>query len=272
MSNIRLYGVTVVYNEQDLVPIVMPYIEKMNYDKLVIWDNGSTDNTVELLEKYPFIEIRHFETPEFVEDEKLKRIVDTIDEFRREKVTDPNEQIWMTMCDFDEVFQYNTTKDAFFSFKEYLWWMGNNGYMVCREHIWNLVEDGTRVQYGTPFYWNKPNLFRLDGISSFSVVWGQHDMNVTYQDEKPAKIFYDTKMISAFHLKFYNLKGYLKRQRLRSERGFIVYNDGKVIPYIDDVNSNIDVYNEIVRLSIPYEEYFTNKILNGREYVGEFLV
>ena len=69
----KLYGVTSVHDEEMLIPIVMPYLEKMGYDKLVIWDNNSTDRTVELLQQYEFIEIRHYSTEIFNEDEKLKK-------------------------------------------------------------------------------------------------------------------------------------------------------------------------------------------------------
>jgi hypothetical protein len=62
MNNIKLYGMTLTYNESKMIPYIMPYYERLGFDKLVIYDNESTDNTVDLLKKYPFVEIRTFKT------------------------------------------------------------------------------------------------------------------------------------------------------------------------------------------------------------------
>ena len=57
-----LVGVTCTYNEAEMVPYVMPYVERMGYDKFIVYDNESTDNTVELLKQYPFVEVRTYKT------------------------------------------------------------------------------------------------------------------------------------------------------------------------------------------------------------------
>lgn len=54
----KLFGCTVVKNEEEMIPYVMPYVERLGYDKFVVYDDNSTDNTVEKLLKYPFVEIR----------------------------------------------------------------------------------------------------------------------------------------------------------------------------------------------------------------------
>ena len=57
----KLFGCTVVKNEEGMIPYVMPYVERLGYDKFVVYDDNSTDNTVEELLKYPFVEIRQME-------------------------------------------------------------------------------------------------------------------------------------------------------------------------------------------------------------------
>lgn len=262
----KLYGVTSVHNEEMLIPIVMPYLEKMGYDKLVVWDNSSTDNTVSLLEKYPFVEVRHYYTETFIEDEKLRRIVDTISEFIR-LPHDQNEQVWVTMCDFDEVFQLNLPSRSFVTLKDYLFWCGEKGYLVIREHLWCLMENGERVHYGEPLYWNKPNMFRLDGIDRFVISVGQHDLSCTYWGGTEPMILYDTKILSAFHLKYYNRQVYLSRQKCRAERGY-----SEIHVYDTNVQNNLSEYDERLRYSILFSDYFSNKILSGKEYVGRFLI
>ena len=266
----KLYGVTSVYNEEDLVPIVMPYLERMGYDKLVVWDNGSTDRTVELLEQYPFIEIRHYDTEFFKETEKCTRIVNTVSEFAWLPKGE-NEAVWATICDFDEVFQFNVPPSSFLTFRDYLLLMSAKGYKQFREHQWLLMENGERVCYGEPFYWNKPNLFRVDGNTTLFLSVGQHDANIKYGDEEP-KIAYDTKMLSALHLKYYNREIFLKRQQLRALRDYGIDSIGDNLEYNADVKKNLSEYDERLKLSIPYSEYFSHKILNGKEYVGRFLI
>lgn len=48
-SEVKLYGMTLVYNESKMIPYIMPYYEKLGYDKLYVYDNESTDDTVEML-------------------------------------------------------------------------------------------------------------------------------------------------------------------------------------------------------------------------------
>lgn len=262
----KLYGVTSVYNEEQLAPIVIPYLEKMGYDKLVVWDNGSTDNTVSLLEKHPFIEIRHYGTEIFTEREKLQHIVDTVSEFMdvpREK----DEQVWVTICDFDEVFEINAPSQSFFKLKDYLFWCGEKGFLVIREHLWCLMENGERVHYGEPFYWDKPNMFRLDGIDSFKIAYGQHDMSCTYWGGTEPAMLTDSKMLSAFHLKYYNRAIFLARQSCRAQRRYDQLNT-----YRDDIGDNLSEYEERLRFSIPYSDYISHKLLNGKEYIGRFLI
>lgn len=263
----KLYGVTVVYNEEALIPIVMPYLEKMGYDKLVVWDNGSTDHTAELLSQYSFIELRHYETDTWREDDKLQKIVETINEFKSNLESG---QTWMTIADFDEVIKYNGRTDAdIFNVKWYLSIMGNFGYNVCREHIWNLVDNGNKVDYGQPFYWDKPLLFRLDGSDMISITYGNHDMYITYNGNEP-KVFYNTKMLSVFHLKYYNDEIFLARQQNKSKRDY-TYGEHKM-QYIADKEKNLNEYCNVVLNSIPYEDYHKHKMLNGVEHVGKFLV
>ena len=70
----KLFGCTVVKNEEEMIPYVMPYVERLGYDKFVVYDDNSTDNTVEELLKYPFVEIRQMEeTKTLNEFDCLKR-------------------------------------------------------------------------------------------------------------------------------------------------------------------------------------------------------
>lgn len=263
----KLYGVTSVHNEELMVPIVMPYLERMGYDRLVVWDNGSTDRTAEMLSAYPFIEIRRYETERFDEQQKLSKIVETLTEFGSLPKDSEDEQVWVTMCDFDEVYSLNLPKNSFVTMKDYLYWLGNSNNLVVREHFWCLMESGNRVYYGEPLYWNKPNMFRLDGIDGYLITDGQHDMKCTYWGGAEPGVLHDSKMISAYHLKYYSREIFCRRQRERYARDYTENHS-----YSDDTALNIAEYDERLSYSIPFEDYFKDKMLRGNEYVGNFWI
>lgn len=60
----RLIVYTLCFNESDIIPYIVDYWKNLqsqvDYFKVVVFDNYSTDNSVELLSKYPWIEIRQF--------------------------------------------------------------------------------------------------------------------------------------------------------------------------------------------------------------------
>ena len=58
----KIAGVTLCFNESNMVKYVMPYWERIGIDKLIVYDNMSTDDTVKLLQQYPFVEVRTFDT------------------------------------------------------------------------------------------------------------------------------------------------------------------------------------------------------------------
>lgn len=268
----KLYGVTTVYNEAVLVPIVMPYLEKLGYDKLIVLDNGSTDNTAELLRQYDFIEIRRFETENFDEDIRVEKIKEVVDEFKADNAINDGEIVWVTTNDFDEVIQYNDA-DEILNFKLYLYYMWKLGYRVCREHIYNLMEDGKMVSYGTPFFWNKPSIFCVNELDEVKITYGMHDTKLRYNGQE-GKIFFNTKLISRFHLKYYNVETFLTRQEQRSNREFLFGHTGNggryTLKYSGDAEENIKKYKKVLETAIPYSDFLKHKILNGVEYIGEY--
>lgn len=96
-SEIKILGVTVTYNNEDKIPYVMPYYERIGINKLIVYDNGSTDKTVELLKKYPFVEVRSYVTEQYSEELVLKYKTEVQNEFR-------GQYDWCISTYFDEVF------------------------------------------------------------------------------------------------------------------------------------------------------------------------
>lgn len=102
----KLVGLTFTYNEENMIPYVMPYVERMGYDKFIVYDNESTDNTVELLKKYSFVEVRTYNTNNtFNNQERIKIAYNVYCEVCKLcKCGEKNEELgWFTITDFDEV-------------------------------------------------------------------------------------------------------------------------------------------------------------------------
>lgn len=91
----RLEAHLLCLNEAKLVPYVMDYWKEA--DKIYLYDNGSTDGSVELLSKYPNVEVIPFSTGGFVDEFALTHMRNT--QWQRSKESAD----WIAVCDFDEV-------------------------------------------------------------------------------------------------------------------------------------------------------------------------
>ena len=106
----KLIQYTLMYNESEIIPYVVDYWihlhSQLDEFKVVVYDNNSTDNSVELLSKYPWIEIRHFQSDGHndVIHQQLKQ-----DCWKESK----GRADWCCVCDFDEILwsKNNTLKE-----------------------------------------------------------------------------------------------------------------------------------------------------------------
>ena len=116
-------------------------------------------------------------------------------------------------------------------------------------------------------------IFCLNSLDDYDPIQGMHDSMLRYEG-KEGKTFFNTKMISRFHLKYFNLEVFLNRQNIRSKRDFLfghTDNGGRyTMNYNGDVDKNIKKYNDMLETAVPYSDYFKNKIFNGIEYIGEY--
>lgn len=92
-NKIVLY--TLTYNESDIVEYFVDYCLNLGVEKAVVYDNESTDDTVQKLSRYPWIEIRKFHTDGMTDD--IHAIIkNNCWKEQRGKGT------WCVVCDFDE--------------------------------------------------------------------------------------------------------------------------------------------------------------------------
>ena len=87
---------TLAYNEEDLVERTVDYWKTLGVEKAVVYNNESTDSTVEKLSKYDWIEIRNFHTDGMTDD------IQAIIKNTCWKEQKGNKDTWCIVCDFDE--------------------------------------------------------------------------------------------------------------------------------------------------------------------------
>lgn len=113
-----VHGHLLCRNEIELVPFVMDYWKRLGVDRLFVWDNGSTDGTIEALKAYDFVTIIPFASEGGYNDEYLLTTVRNLGWKRMSKdVAD-----WVIVSDFDEVPYFigrNDKKDPSFKVSNY---------------------------------------------------------------------------------------------------------------------------------------------------------
>ena len=213
----KLFGVTFTYNESVMIPYVMKYLEHMGFDKLIVYDNQSTDNTVQLLKQYKFVEVRTLDTGGKKSNQEIVNIKNRVwREFKKE------EDAWMFVSDFDEVLYYPG------NLKEYLDKMDKDGYNYLNQEMLETMcehfPDKTKYVHescdgGT--FWGlngcKMTLFKLNTFNSISYTPGAHIVSVSLNDGKKLKAL-NNKAIKSFHLKNIDHAFCLNKKNLAQKR------------------------------------------------------
>jgi len=210
---IKLIGYTTTFNVEKIIDVVMPYVQFLGYDKFVVWDNQSTDRTVEMLSKYPFVEIREWDTNGVFDDVKKRGLeIDAYVE-SREIANSTGDDVWMTFTDFDEVLYYFYD----IKFKEYLNSLTqreiNCFYDVMiqpmlpkgydEETVRKFIADGNFPhEYDgvvVNHQYSKPILFHVNSFANLYFVPGNHYALCEHDNVKNALPC----PMSVFHFKYY---------------------------------------------------------------------
>lgn len=87
-------------NEIDILPFVSEYWKKLGVNNVVVYDNGSTDGSLEYLNSLPFVEIRHFDSEgqnDIIQKElKEKAYLEFKDKYDIIVISDMDEVFYMT--------------------------------------------------------------------------------------------------------------------------------------------------------------------------------
>jgi hypothetical protein len=251
-----------------MVPYVMPYVQRMGYDKFIVYDNESTDNTVELLKQYPFVEVRTYSTNgKFNEDARMDIFLNAyLEAFEIANVgTEKEELVWLTITDFDEVL-FTTHGNSFKEFLTLRYLYFNENYFsdvminVLPKRKCN-IDDLTDEKYvhlsqnavGTLWmnFGKKTSLFLVNDFYYFETQIGHHVSSLYTQDHKQeCYSLSDSGEIFGFHLKYINKKLKEKNHKEYNKR------NNKYCTYAEDLNY---LYDSLQTCSFNINEYCAKK-------------
>ena len=161
MKDLKVYWVVLCKNEEDIIPWCIQYWSRIA-DKVIVYDNHSTDSSVELLSKYDWIEIRTFDSDG--QDDVLQKEVK-----ERAYLEFKDECSILIISDMDEVFYFN-------DFKAVGSVLIDEGYNCMVTPIYSLCEDEKPIyddskllhQICNKFYKQKMN--HMQGFEEYSKI------------------------------------------------------------------------------------------------------
>ena len=165
---VHLY--TLCWNEMDILPFVVDYWKRF-VTHAWVYDNGSTDGSVEYLKQFDWITVEHYES-DGMDDSKLRDIKNS--KWKQSK----GKADWVIVCDMDEIVY---SKDVLKELEE----ASANGYTAvdcdwywfCEDFLPEYKNDGILLhQKCTKFYNNagKHLIFNPNEINEINYSIGAH--------------------------------------------------------------------------------------------------
>lgn len=261
----KLFGCTFVKNEEGMIPYVMPYVERLGYDKFVVYDDDSTDNTVAELSKYPFVEIRQMEeTKTLNEFDCLKRDkqANFFTECWQYIYKNNNEDVWMTFTDFDEVLFCSgrlSFKQEIKAYDDVYHKCYLNKPLVqiidigCKKRLNNAkdlihTESSVRMNFWENLFSEKVTLLKVNAFEEITCYSGNHFIKLKPKDEYKKKkdegcniSLNNAGIFHNFHLKWINYSELEKKHETTKNKE------------ISDLKSS---YDNILASTYPVDMYF----------------
>ena len=154
----KICWITLCRNEEEIIPFVSQYWSRIA-DHVVVYDNHSTDSSVELLSKIPNVEIRYFES-----DGQNEFVQKAIKENAYLEFKDKYDIIIIT--DMDEIFYFKDNA----IFDDFL--LG--GYAILACNIYSLCEshrpkfNGSQLLHQMAHKFYKQKMNHMQGFEDYS--------------------------------------------------------------------------------------------------------
>ena len=154
-EDVKIWVYAVCWNEEQIIPFFLAHYS-LFADRIIIYDNGSTDQSLSLLAAHPLVEIRHFQT----QGENNELIKTKIKNLNWKEAR--NQADYVIITDMDEFFLTISI-----NIKEFL--IQNQQYSVFKPFGINMVSPNfpnpnqpiyNQIQTGVPEPgWQKMGLF-----------------------------------------------------------------------------------------------------------------
>jgi len=218
------------YNESHFVKNFLTAYK--DADKIIVLNNMSTDNSVELLKEDPRVEVRDWDSGGKIRDDLYLEMKNNVWKEARGKAD------WVIVVDFDEIFtraveikdQNLDTEKVGWKFDLDLTVPHNEGFNIIRPYGYNMVsldaplytDDHPHVHSGKGAYHvpsEKLACFRPDEISEINFIAGAHWANPLDMDgtTKNVRIYFQPHY-KLLHYKFWNIDYYMERMENYQER------------------------------------------------------
>lgn len=232
--------ITFCYNESPVIPVMTEYWRHLGIDKVTVYDNGSDDGSVKMLESFKGCSIKTYDT--------AGTLNDTVIADMKNKLWKECDADFCIVCDFDEI-PFAGSGD----FNDLLSYMEDNGYDICRgigtECIseafpeilpGELCHESPSVRYSYSNMMSKALLFRPGNLSEINYTAGAHMCSPIRKDGTSANILDGNKYPGgAFTLHFkklgydYLLEKY-RKSALRLSEDNIKFRHGLQYNYSDE--------------------------------------
>lgn len=227
----------ITYNEELMIEFFINHYRK-NFPncKIVIYDNESTDNTIEIAKKYG-CEIITYSTNNTLSDQKYLEI--------KNNCWKTSETDWNIICDCDELIEV-TSEDLINEEN-----LGTNCFKFEGFSMMNNTDEIniSKMKYGfKDVGYGKNYLFNKKYINDINYAPGAHTSNPTLTN--PNKLKYSDKIYRALHYKYLSPQYTIDRNSLFDKRlseenkrkgwGIQYYfSDEKTIKYYEDMKINL---------------------------------
>lgn len=227
----------ITYNEELMIEFFINHYRK-NFPncKIVIYDNESTDNTIEIAKKYG-CEIITYSTNNTLSDQKYLEI--------KNNCWKTSETDWNIICDCDELIEV-TSEDLINEEN-----LGTNCFKFEGFSMMNNTDEIniSKMKYGfKDVGYGKNYLFNKKYINDINYAPGAHTSNPTLTN--PNKLKYSDKIYRALHYKYLSPQYTIDRNSLFDKRlseenkrkGWGIqysFSDEKTIKYYEDMKINL---------------------------------
>jgi len=207
---ITLY--TICYNEQEMLPYFLNHYSKM-VDKIVVYDNQSTDNSRQILESFKDCEIEIID-------------YDTDNQYSEESQTNLRNNCWKNDTDSNYIIVVDIDEIIYHpKFREFL---RNNGTVDCFKPVgYDMIGDDIPTDHNKQIYeivktgtlntmYSKVALFRRKNILETNFTYGSHFSSFT--GDKPLMIHESKGDLKLLHYKCLSYEYVVKKHNDYSKR------------------------------------------------------